>query len=94
MDHPQYRGPHSLHRHLHRRGRRPWGGQDYRFAILVFAITLAISLPGLIYSVYTKRHSLKSGPQKKGLETPNKEGPKVEHEDFLFLSAVWPWPPG
>ena len=45
------------------------GGQDYRFAILVFAITLAISLlGGLIYSVYTKRHSLKSGPQKKGLE--------------------------
>ena len=45
------------------------GGQDYRFAILVFTITLAISLlGGLIYSVYTKRHSLKSGPQKKGLE--------------------------
>lgn len=36
------------------------GGQDYRLAALVFAVTLAISLlGGGIYTVYTKRHGQK-----------------------------------
>ena len=46
------------------------GGQDYRFAILVFTITLAISLLGWAYlqRLHQAPQVSKSGPQKKGLE--------------------------
>ena len=59
------------------------GGQDYRFAILVFAGTLVISLiGGLIYNVYTKRHSFKAGVRQAGRRALNQE-------DFLrFVSQV------
>ncbi len=38
------------------------GGQDYTLAIIVFAVTLVISLAGgAVYSAYTRRHSGKEG---------------------------------
>lgn len=45
VDSPEHRRPDSLHCDLHRGRRRP-GGRDYRFAVLVFAVTLAVSILG------------------------------------------------
>lgn len=43
------------------------GGRDYRFAVLVFAVTLAVSILGsLVYTVYTKRHKSKACLREKG----------------------------
>lgn len=54
-----HRGASALGADLHHRRQRP-GVKDYQFAILVFAVTLAVSGVGLlIYRAICRRHERK-----------------------------------